>query len=324
MRLLLLLLWAGAAWAQPEIPALTALVAAGTLPPVEKRLPANPLVVRMEEGARLGQYGGTLNTLIGRSRDIRLLTVYGYARLVVYDRELNLVPDILERFEVKDERVFTLYLRKGHRWSDGAPFTAEDFRYYWEDVANNRELSPTGPPRDLIVEGEPPKFEVLDATTVRYSWSRPNPHFLPRMAGTAPLFIFRPAHYLKRFHKKYNPKIAKAEAAGTMKRKWSAVHNRLDNLYRADNPDLPTLQPWMNTTPMPADRFVAVRNPYFHRVDERGWQLPYIDRLVFAVADAKLIPAKTGAGEADLQARWLRMRDRHSRWIPSAGNSSPR
>ncbi|HEX4928255.1 MAG TPA: ABC transporter substrate-binding protein [Burkholderiales bacterium] len=305
MRLLVLLLWVGAAWAQPEVPSLTDLVAAGKLPPVEKRLPADPLVVPMEEGERLGQYGGTLDTLIGRSRDIRLLTVYGYARLVVYDRELNIVPDILERFEVKDDRIFTLYLRKGHRWSDGVPFTAEDFRYYWEDVANNRELSPTGPPRDMLVGGEPPKFEVLNATTVRYTWSKPNPHFLPRMAGTAPLFIFRPAHYLKRFHKKYNPKIAKAEAAGTMKRKWSAVHNRLDNMYRADNPDLPTLQPWMNTTPMPADRFVAVRNPYFHRVDERGWQLPYIDRLVFAVADSKLIPAKTGAGEADLQARDL-------------------
>jgi peptide/nickel transport system substrate-binding protein len=70
-----------------------------------------------------------------------------------------------------------------------------------------------------------------------------------------------------------------------------------------DNPDLPTLQPWMNTTKPPADRFVAVRNPYFHRVDQNGLQLPYIDRFILAVADPKLIPAKTGAGEADLQAR---------------------
>jgi peptide/nickel transport system substrate-binding protein len=59
----------------------------------------------------------------------------------------------------------------------------------------------------------------------------------------------------------------------------------------------------MNTTRPPADRFVAMRNPYFHRVDQNGLQLPYIDRFVLAVADPKLIPAKTGAGEADLQAR---------------------
>jgi peptide/nickel transport system substrate-binding protein len=125
------------------------------------------------------------------------------------------------------------------------------------------------------------------------------------MAGTSPLFIFRPAHYLKQFHKKYSPKVAKAEAEGTAKRKWSAVHNRMDNLYEGDNPELPTLQPWHNTTKPPADRFVAVRNPYFHRVDERGRQLPYIDRLVLAIVDPKLIPAKTGAGDADLQARDL-------------------
>ena len=79
----------------------------------------------------------------------------------------------------------------------------------------------------------------------------------------------------------------------------------MDNLYEADNPDLPSLQPWINTTKPPADRFVAVRNPYFHRVDERGRQLPYIDRFVLAIADSKLIPAKAGSGDADLQARDL-------------------
>jgi peptide/nickel transport system substrate-binding protein len=289
-----------------ETPSLKEQVSAGTLPPVEKRLPQQPLVVRLGEGGTmLGHHGGTLNTLAGRSRDTRLFTIYGYARLVGYDRQLNIVPDLLESFEAKDGRVFTLRLRKGHRWSDGYPFTAEDFRYYWEDVANNRELSPSGPPRDLMVDGEPPKFEVLNETTVRYSWSKPNPHFLPRMAGASPLFIFRPGHYLRQFHKKYSAKVRKEEAEGSAKRRWSAVHNRMDNLYESDNPDLPTLQPWMNTTRPPADRFIAVRNPYFHRIDERGRQLPYIDRFVLAIADPKLIPAKAGAGDADLQARDL-------------------
>ena len=283
-----------------EPPMLRLDVSTGRLPPAEKRLPQPPLVVRV--GAP-GKHGGELNSLVGRSRDTRLLVVYGYARLVGYDRNLEFVPDILESFEVQDGRIFTLKLRKGHRWSDGHPFTAEDFRYYWEDVANNKELSPAGPPRELLVDGEPPKFEVLSDTVVRYTWPKPNPHFLPRQAGASPLFIYRPAHYLKPFHKKYSEKVRKAEADGTAKRRWSALHNRADNLYESDNPDLPTLQPWMNTTRPPADRFVAVRNPYFHRVDERGQQLPYIDRLVLAVADPKLIPAKTGAGEADLQAR---------------------
>ena len=281
-------------------PSLAADVKAGKLPPVAKRLPREPLVVQV---ATPGRHGGTLNSLAGRARDTRLFTIYGYARLVGYDQKFNLVPDLLQSFDVKEGRIFTFKLRPGHRWSDGHPFTAEDFRYYWDDVANNKELSPAGPPRELLAADAPPKFEVLSETEVRYTWAKPNPEFLPRLAGASPLYIFRPAHYLKPFHKKYSEKVRKADAEGSAQRKWSATHNRLDNLYDSDNPDLPTLNPWMNTTKPPADRFVAVRNPYFHRVDPKGNQLPYIDRFVLAIADSKLIPAKTGAGEADLQAR---------------------
>jgi len=286
-----------------EPPALADEVKAGKLPPVAKRLPETPLVAKFGAGTGPGQYGGSLNMLIGRSRDVRMLVVYGYARLVGYDQNFNIVPDILESIEAKGERVFTMKLRKGQRWSDGHPFTSEDFRYYWEDVANNKELSPTGPPSELLVNGEAPKVEYPDKQTVRYSWSKPNPEFLPRMAGASPLFIFRPAHYLKKFHRKYNKAVAEAQAGGAIKRGWAAVHNREDNMYQFDNPALPTVQPWINTTKPPADRFIAVRNPYFHRVDANGRQLPYLDRVVLAVAEAKLIPAKTGAGESDLQAR---------------------
>jgi peptide/nickel transport system substrate-binding protein len=286
-----------------EPPVLADEVKAGKLPPVARRLPETPLVVTLGAGLQPGQYGGSLGMLIGRSRDIRMLVVYGYARLVGYDTNFNIVPDILESVDVKEGRVFTMKLRKGHRWSDGQPFTTEDFRYFWEDVANNKELSPAGPPSDLLVNGEAPKVEILDKQTVRYSWSKSNPDFLPRMAGASPLFIFRPAHYLKKFHRKYNKSVAEAESGGTARRSWAATHNREDNMYQFDNPALPTLQPWVNITKPPADRFVAVRNPYFHRVDTNGRQLPYIDRVVLAVAEGKLIPAKTGAGESDLQAR---------------------
>jgi peptide/nickel transport system substrate-binding protein len=84
---------------------------------------------------------------------------------------------------------------------------------------------------------------------------------------------------------------------------------RKDRLNDFDNPDNPTLQPWMQTTAPPAERFVAVRNPYFHRVDQGGRQLPYIDRFITQVIDPRLIPVKTGAGETDLQARGLDFKD---------------
>jgi peptide/nickel transport system substrate-binding protein len=270
--------------------------------------PLEPSVAEIEGGP--GRPGGALEMLVGSSLDTRLLVVYGYARLVGYDRKLNLEPDILKSIEVEGGRVFTMRLRAGHRWSDGAPFTTEDFRFWWEDVANDKRLSPTGPPRELLIDGEVPLVQILDERTVRYSWSKPNPFFLPALAGARPLFIYRPAHYLKQFHEKYaDPAELTRVVEANRARDWAQLFGRKDEMYRFDNPDLPTLQPWMIKTRPPADRFVAERNPYYHRVDAAGQQLPYIDRVVLNVVDNKLIPVKTGAGETDLQARGLMFKD---------------
>jgi peptide/nickel transport system substrate-binding protein len=290
-----------------EPPYFAEAVAAGTLPPVQERVPDPPLVVEMDGGRTIGRHGGTLNILMARSKDVRQMVVYGYARLVRYGRDYEITPDILQDIEIEDDRIFTLHLRPGHRWSDGAPFTTEDFRYWWEDVANNPKLSPSGPQIQLRIDGELPTVEIIDKTTIRFSWSRPNPKFLPALASASPLYIYRPAHYLKQFHARYADeatlnKLAKEKG----QRNWAALHNKTDNQYKNDNMDLPSLQPWVNSTRMPAERFTFVRNPYFHRIDAEGRQLPYIDRVVMQVASAKIIPAKTGTGESDLQARYLR------------------
>jgi peptide/nickel transport system substrate-binding protein len=268
--------------------------------------PAEPSVAEFNGYKTVGKPGGELNMLVGRTKDTRLMVVYGYARLVAYNEELELVPDILKDVEVEDGRIFTLHLREGHRWSDGEPFTSEDFRYWWEDVANNEALSPTGPPALLYVDGEPPEVEFLDDLTVRYSWSKANPFFLPAVAAATPTFTYMPAHYLKQFHEKYaDPDKLAAMVEETQARDWAQLHGRKDGMYNFDNPELPTLQPWRVVTPPPATRFVFERNEYFHRVDPEGQQLPYLDRVVFDVVDDKLIPVKTGAGETDLQSRGL-------------------
>ena len=104
--------------------------------------PAEPSVVTFDsaKSQEVGMAGGALSTLVGRAKDTRLMVVYGYARLVGYDQDFAIRPDILKAVEVEEGRTFTLRLRAGHRWSDGAPFTTEDLRYYWEDVANNADL----------------------------------------------------------------------------------------------------------------------------------------------------------------------------------------
>lgn len=298
----------GRAMDYKESPYLAAKVAAGELPPVAERLPETPSVARFDrEDMSIGQYGGDLHMMRARAKDVRHMVVFGYARLVAYDEEYELTPDIVERFEVNDGREFTFHLRRGHKWSDGHPFTSEDFRYFWQDVASNEEISPFGPDNRLIVNGEPPKVEILDRHTVRYSWSQPNPYFLPALAGATPLYIYRPAHYLKQFHVRYRDPAELAKLVEeTGQRNWAALHHRMDRQYRNDNTDLPSLQPWVNITLAPSERFVFVRNPYYYRVDPEGRQLPYIDQVTMPIVAGSIIPTKTGAGDADLQARDIR------------------
>jgi peptide/nickel transport system substrate-binding protein len=279
-------------------------VASGKLSRVDERLPSNPKIADSET---IGDPGGELRMLMGGPKDTRMMVVYGYARLVGYTPALTLVPDILTSVDVQDGRVFTLHLRNGHKWSDGHSFTSEDFRYWFEDVAQNNQLSPSGLPVSMMVQGEVPRFEALDETTIRYAWTRPNPLFLPQLAGADPLYIYCPSHYLKQFHEKFADKvILEALVKKNNQRNWAALHARMDAMYRNDNPNLPSLDPWVLKTKPPSERFIFERNPYYYRIDEAGHQLPYIDRVIMSIADSKIIPAKTGAGESDLQARYLR------------------
>ncbi|HLI10213.1 MAG TPA: ABC transporter substrate-binding protein [Alphaproteobacteria bacterium] len=299
------------AFEMQETPSLRAEVAAGKLPPVAERAPEHPAIVDLAaEGKSIGRPGKDLRILMNSARDTRMMVVYGYARLVAFNEKYQIVPDILESVDVEDGRSFTLHLRKGMRWSDGHPFTSDDFRYYWEDVANNKKLSPFGLTTGLLVDGEPPQVSFPDEWTVRYSWSKPNPLFLPLLASPTPLEIFMPAHYLKQFHAKYaDPERLKQMIKAAKQRNWAALHTLRSHSYKNDNPDLPTLEPWVLVTHPPAERFVFVRNPYYYRFDKAGHQLPYIDKVYMDIVDSKLIPLKTESGETDLQARYLRFDD---------------
>ncbi|TNJ47740.1 ABC transporter substrate-binding protein [Phaeobacter sp. B1627] len=290
---------------------LRAEVEAGTLPPVAERIPATPLVVNLTARGRTpGVQGGTLNTMVTRSKDIRQMVVYGYARLVGYNDAYDLVPDILESFESEADHKFTLHLRPGHRWSSGDPFTSADFEYWWVHIVNNAELNPTGPPDFVRVDGELPQVSFPDATTVVFEWSQPNPGFLQTLAQAAPPFIYRPSAYLKQFHKDFaDPETLAEEIDYARVKSWAALHNKLDNMDKFDNPDLPTLQPWLNATQGKKIRHAFTRNPYYHRIDENGVQLPYIDTVEMEIVSGGLVAAKSNAGEADLQARGLDFRD---------------
>ena len=94
-----------------ETPSFMSAVNKGQLPPLKDRIPDNPyLVGQNDEKFEPGVHGGELKLLMGRKKDTRQMVVYGYSRLVGYDKKFNLVPDILEKFEVSEGRVFTFYM----------------------------------------------------------------------------------------------------------------------------------------------------------------------------------------------------------------------
>ncbi|MEO0391549.1 MAG: ABC transporter substrate-binding protein, partial [Pseudomonadota bacterium] len=247
-------------------------VEAGDLPPAAQRIPTQPLVVDLEAKNRsYGRHGGTLRTMVSRSKDIRQMVVYGYARLVGYDAAYTIVPDLLRDVTVEEGRKFTLHLRAGHRWSDGAPFTSADFAYWWDHVANNAELSPNGPPDIMRVGDHVAQVSFPDPLTVVIEWPVANDEFLSRLAGARPPFIYRPAHYLKQFHVDFaDPEELKKLTRAKRVRSWAALHNRVDNMYKFDNDQLATLQPWMAARTGEGTRNLFVRNPFYHRVDARG------------------------------------------------------
>jgi len=286
-------------------------VKAGKLPPIAKRIPQAPLVVKFTGDAAPGQHGGDLRILMSKDRDSRFVGAYGYARLVCWTPQSELVPDIAEAVEVDEaDKTFTLRLRKGHRWSDGKAFTADDFRFFWEDMASDKTLGRFFLSSNLVVDGEKPKVEFPDAQTVRFAWTKPNPGFLPWLASPANLTIFRPAHYYKKFHEKYASKERLEKLNDKRKDGWARKIASEDRMARNNqNPEMPTLDPWVPKTEGVAERFEFVRNPYYHRIDANGRQLPYADRVAMVLAESKIIPVKTGAGEVDLQARSIRFDD---------------
>ena len=160
-----------------QAPFWDAWVADGRLPPVEERLPEDPLVIVPAE--RNGPYGGTLKRYGTGPRDIGIFgSRMAYEGLLRWDpmgQEFR--PNLARRWEISDGgRTFTFWLRRGLRWSDGHPFTADDIVFWYEDVLRNPELSPAIHPA-FKHGGKLMQLEKLDAYTIRVSFSEPNSFF---------------------------------------------------------------------------------------------------------------------------------------------------
>jgi peptide/nickel transport system substrate-binding protein len=299
-----------------EAPQLAELVKAGKLPPVQERIGQDPLVVKPLR--EIGKYGGTWRRAFTGPFD----TSNGHRvaqndKLLYYDYTgTKIVPNIARAWEVSpDGKVTTLSLRRGMKWSDGQPFTADDFVFWYQDVYNNKDLVPT-PLTVMTIGGKPIAIEKIDAATIRFV--SPEPYYaLPTVLasvwgighharwGRAALGGFAPAHYLKQFHPKYVSKEDLAKKVAELNFDgWVTMFKNRNDACR--NVDLPVVTPWKTTSPLTTPTWVLERNPYSIWVDTDGNQLPYIDRIRMTLGESlEVINLRAIAGEFDSQARHI-------------------
>jgi len=283
-----------------ESPVLADQVAAGSLPPVEERLPFNPAVV--EPFNEVGPYGGSMRVgFVGNNPGWGgMWYINGWENLVIWKPDFSgVVPNIAESYEVSaDVREYTFKLREGMRWSDGEPFTAEDIMFYIDDILFNEELSPAGPVADwLPADGaEEFKAEMLDEYTIKFTFVNPYGTFLYNLATWSGRHLtFFPKHYLMQFHADYNEDIQALVDQEDGVENWMGLFNKkaagpTDDIQNYHNmPERPILFPYVVSQPLGAGTTVVYeRNPYYWKVDTEGNQLPYIDEIVgTSYADAE-------------------------------------
>lgn len=275
-----------------ESPMLTAMVEAGELPPVGERVPVNPAVVTPFN--EVGQYGGSMRVgFTGTNPGWGgLWYIAGWENLVSWAPDFSgVVPNIAESWEVSDDvREYTFHLREGMKWSDGAPFTADDIMFYIEDILFNEELNISGPIADWLPRDGNTEFkaEKIDDYTVKFIFKNPYGTFLYNIAKWDGRHIaFFPKHWLMQFHADYNENVAELVAAEEGVEDWVGLFNKkasgptddTNNYY--NNLDRPLLYPWVPTSILGANtQMTMVRNPYYWKVDSEGNQLPYIDEVL--------------------------------------------
>lgn len=290
-----------------EAPMLKALVDAGELPSVEERLPEEPLVVEPLE--EIGQYGGILHfcSLFPKFNDFTFCQLEG---LVYEDNESKPYADIAKGWDVsKDKTTYTIYLRKGLKWSDGVPYTVDDIVFWYEDILQNEELTPVIS-KNWKLKGKLVDLEKIDDYTVRLKFAGPRTWFINYIQHEGTLwtdfFSSSPKHYLKKWHIKYNPKANELAKEEGFDHWWEAFNNHrwIIDFGQADI-NVPTLAPWVLKKITPTHRLFE-RNPYYWGVDPEGNQLPYIDEvLTEIVSDPEVYNMKVATGQVDIAQMFL-------------------
>ena len=290
-----------------ESPMLASRVAAGELPPVDERLPVDPMVIEPYES--VGRYGGTIRIAEQNfTNGVWLGQRNGSEQLVKWDAAdpTNVIPSIASSWETSaDGRTFTFHLREGLKWSDGEPMTAQDVSFWWNDYETYTELKRN--PTSVWTAGGPPEVVAVDDTTVRFTFPLPHGLFMAMTAFRGNEMVSHPMHYMSQIHPEYTPlDEVQAKAAERGFENWQ-------DLYAAEllnsAPDRPRMSPWVIVEQDPSI-MLWERNPYYFKVDTANNQLPYIDRMEsHFITDKEVIALRLQSGELDFDAQRMTIAD---------------
>jgi len=306
-----------------EAPMLDPLVKAGKLPAVDKRLPERSQLFVIKPLDAVGKYGGTWRrAFTGPADHENGNRINSADKILTFDYTgTKIMPSLARDWKVSDDgKTTTIYLRKGARWSDGTPFTANDFMFWYEDIYLNKNIVPT-PFFEFQINGKDGKMRKIDDYTVAFEFPEPYAFFVYQLAGSTAIGAgmatrgafqnwggaYAPAHYLKQFLPKYS-----SEDAANKKAKELGFDNWVSLLRNkfsyALNPELPVMTPWRTVTPINTPTWSLERNPYFWATDTAGNQLPYIDRIAMTLAEnAEVANLRAIAGEYDIQERHMHL-----------------
>ena len=172
---------------------------------------------------------------------------------------------------------YIIKLRKGVKWTDGMPITAEDVLYTYNEVVF-KGLGNTATMDAMMIDGKLPRLEKIDDYTIKFTTSKPFAPFLRQL--TYPIV---PKHYFKPYSDKGESVFNAFLSPNTPPKE--IVSNGAFKLKEY----------------VAAQRVVFVRNPNYYKVNLENKQLPYLDKLVYLiVGDTNNEILKFEAGEIDV------------------------
>ncbi len=284
-----------------QAPFLDALVAAGKLPPVEQRLPNEPLIFKtnaMSDG--LGEYGGVFRHVIGGRPEgfnwvagqhqgwgginmavQECLVRQGPRWQVKGEDQSGPLPNLAKSWEWNSEMTeLTMHLVEGVKWSDGDAFDTADIAFWWNDNVENENVSSRIQAGSF---GGGASLDIIDEYSFKFTF--PSKQSNTVVEGLAYIQgCPGPSHVLKASHPTYNSE--------------SSYDDYLNSMP-ADNVPFPVLGAWVPVEHRADELVILRRNPYYWKVDEAGNQLPYINEMHFKLTtwDDRTTQALAGTGD---------------------------